>query len=173
MFRYCPSCSSSRITCEKLRLFRCPDCGFIYFHNTAAAVGCVIITDGRILFLVRAKEPKAGKLNFPGGFIEPGEAVLEGLRRECREEIGWVPEGEFSFLASFPNTYPFGGIVYNTCDLFFTVSAPGLTEKDLRLDDNEIAGVRFIRPEEIDFEELAFDSAREAVRAWIEKNRII
>ena len=169
MFRYCPSCSSDRIAFENSRLFRCPDCGFVYFHNTAAAAGCVIITDGRMLFLVRAKEPAAGKLDFPGGFIEPGEGAVEGLRRECREELGWEPEGEFSFLASFPNVYPYRDIAYNTCDLFFAISAPGLSEKDLCLDPEETAGARFIKPEDIDFGEIAFDSGRKALRAWEEK----
>ncbi|MCL1817950.1 MAG: NUDIX domain-containing protein [Spirochaetaceae bacterium] len=143
----------------------------MYFHNTAAAAGCVIITEGRVLFLVRAKEPAAGKLDFPGGFIEPGEGALEGLRRECREELGWEPQGEFSFLASFPNVYPYKGIVYNTCDLFFTVSVPGLSEKDLRLDPEEITEARFIKPEDLDLREIAFDSGRKALRAWKEKNK--
>ena len=124
-----------------------------------------------MLFLVRAKEPAVGKLDFPGGFIEPGEGALEGLRRECREELGWEPEGEFSFLASFPNVYPYKGIVYNTCDLFFTVSVPGLSEKDLRLDPEEITEARFIKPEDLDLREIAFDSGRKALRAWKEKNK--
>ena len=171
MFRYCPSCSSPRIGFENSRLFRCPDCGFLYFHNTAAAAGCIIIADGRMLLLERAKAPGAGLLSFPGGFIEPGEGALEGLRRECREELGWTPGGEFEFLASFPNVYPFGGIVYNTCDLFFTVNAPGLREADLRPEPGEVKGLRFIRPDEIDFGELASESSRRAVRAWKEKYR--
>ncbi|MDR1278094.1 MAG: NUDIX domain-containing protein, partial [Treponema sp.] len=93
-----------------------------------------------------------------------------GLRRELREEIGWepsLPDSEaFTLFASFPNTYPYKNISYNTCDLFFTLSAPGLAEKDLRLAEDEIAGVRFVWPGEVDMDELAFDSTRRAIRAY-------
>ncbi|MDR1029733.1 MAG: NUDIX domain-containing protein [Treponema sp.] len=169
MFHFCPSCASPKIRFEDHTLFRCPDCGFVYYHNTAAATGCIITTDEGILFLVRAKEPSQGKLDLPGGFVNPAEGAVEGLRRECREEIGWDPGPDFSFFASFPNTYPFKDIVYNTCDLFFTLSAPGLRKEDLRLDPEEIAGIRFVPPVQVNMDALAFDSTRRAVQAFIER----
>jgi ADP-ribose pyrophosphatase YjhB (NUDIX family) len=171
MFNYCPSCASKNIRFENGRKFSCPDCGFVYYHNTAAATGCVIRTAGGILFLVRGKEPARGKLDLPGGFVDPGESVIEGLRRECLEELGWSPPplsgGGFSLFASFPNVYPYKGVSYNTCDMFFAVEAPQLSEKDLRLEETEIAAVRFIRPEDINCDELAFDSTRRAVKAYV------
>ncbi|MDR1352137.1 MAG: NUDIX domain-containing protein [Treponema sp.] len=173
MFNYCPSCASRNIRFENNKKFFCPDCGFVYYQNTAAATGCVISTGKGILFLVRGKEPARGKLDLPGGFVDPGEGALEGLRRECREELGWdpdsVPGAGFSLFASFPNIYPYKGIAYNTCDMFFTLEAPELSEKDLRLEEEEIAGIRFIRPEDINYGDLAFDSARRAIKAYIEK----
>lgn len=154
--------------------FHCPDCGFVYYHNIAAATGCVIQTGERVLLLVRGKEPAAGKLDLPGGFVDCGEGLLEGLCRELREELGWLPpippggslEAAFTLFASFPNVYPYKNVVYNTCDAYFTTSAPGLTEKDLRLQPGEIAGVRFMRPGDIRDEEFAFDSTRRAMRAF-------
>jgi ADP-ribose pyrophosphatase YjhB (NUDIX family) len=121
-----------------------------------------------VVLLVRGKEPGQGKLDLPGGFVDLGEGALEGLRREIREELGWTPPGEaaFTFLASFANVYPYKNIVYNTCDLFFTLSAPGLSEKDLVLEEKEIAGVEFLRPDEIDPGRIAFDSARRAIMAY-------
>jgi ADP-ribose pyrophosphatase YjhB (NUDIX family) len=172
MFRYCPSCASQNIQFGGNK-FRCPDCGFVYYHNTAAATGGVITAGETVLFLVRGKEPARGKLDLPGGFVDPGEGALEGLRREFREEIGWEPPAEaaLTLFASFPNTYPYKGIVYNTCDLFFTIDAPGLTERDLRPAAGEISGVRFIKPADIDFAELAFDSTRRVIRAYLEVYR--
>ncbi|MDR0452692.1 MAG: NUDIX domain-containing protein [Treponema sp.] len=173
MFNYCPSCASRNIRFENGKKFSCPDCGFVFYQNTAAATGCVISTAKGILFLVRGREPARGKLDLPGGFVEPGEGALEGLRRECREELGWdpasVPGAGLSLLASFPNTYPYKGITYSTCDLFFALEAPGLSEKDLRLEEAEIAGIRFIRPEDVSYGDIAFDSARRAVKAYVEK----
>jgi ADP-ribose pyrophosphatase YjhB (NUDIX family) len=121
------------------------------------------------VLLVRAKEPALGKLDLPGGFVNPDEGAVDGLRRECREEIGWDPGGGFSFLTALPNTYPYKGIVYKTCDFFFTVSAPGLREADLRLDPEEIGGVRFIRYGAVNLREIAFDSARQAVRLFLDR----
>ena len=168
MFRYCPSCGSEKIVFERKKVFACPDCGFSYYHNIAAATGCVIDSGGRIVLLVRGKEPGKGKLDLPGGFVDLGEGALEGLRREIREEMGWTPPGEaaFTFLASFANVYPYKNIVYNTCDLFFSLSVPGLSEKNLALEEKEIAGVEFLRPDEIDPDRIAFDSARRAVMAY-------
>jgi ADP-ribose pyrophosphatase YjhB (NUDIX family) len=126
--------------------------------------------DKALLFLVRAKEPAVGKLDLPGGFVDPGEGALEGLRRECREEIGWEPPGELVLFASFPNTYPYKTIVYNTCDLFFTTEAPLLRREDLRPDPKEIGDIRFIEGCQVNLDELAFDSTRRAVRAFLEYN---
>jgi tRNA(Ile2) C34 agmatinyltransferase TiaS len=43
MFQYCPACASKNIQFGGNK-FHCPDCGFTYYHNTAAASGCVIKT---------------------------------------------------------------------------------------------------------------------------------
>jgi ADP-ribose pyrophosphatase YjhB (NUDIX family) len=139
----------------------------VYYHNIAAATGCIIATDEGILFLIRAKEPAQGKLDLPGGFVSLEEGAVEGLRRECREEIGWDPGPQVSFFASFPNTYPYQGIRYNTCDLFFTCSAPSLRTEDLHRDPQEIGGIRFIKPARLLMEELAFDSTRRVMQAFI------
>jgi 8-oxo-dGTP pyrophosphatase MutT (NUDIX family) len=178
MFKYCPACASQKINFEQGKVFRCPGCGFVYYHNTAAATGCIISVPDpageRLMFLVRGREPSKGKLDLPGGFVDPGEGALEGLYRELKEELGWAPpvrEGErlekvFTLFASFPNVYPYKNISYNTCDLFFSLCAPGLCEQDLRLQKAEIAGVCFLKPEEINYDDLAFDSTRRAVRVY-------
>jgi NADH pyrophosphatase NudC (nudix superfamily) len=168
MFRYCPSCGSPKIRFEHNKLFRCPDCGFVYYHNTAAATGCVISVGEAIILLARAKEPARGKLGLPGGFVDPGEGAIEGLRRECREELGWDPGPGCVLFASFPNVYPYKGIVYNTCDFFFSVSAPDLRREDLALQKDEIADALFVKPAELDPGDLAFDSTRRAIRAYMD-----
>jgi 8-oxo-dGTP pyrophosphatase MutT (NUDIX family) len=173
MFQYCPSCGEKGIRYEKNK-FECPSCGFVYFHNTAAATGCVIQAGEKIVMLVRGREPGRGKLDLPGGFVDPGEGILEGLLRELREELSWEPRilsGQnlydvFKLFASFPNIYPYKNIPYNTCDVYFTVSAPGLSEKDLRAEADEITEIRFLRPGEIDQDDIAFGSTRRAIDAF-------
>ena len=54
-------------------------------------VGAAIIADGRLLGCERAEPPEAaGKWEFPGGKVEPGESDLDALVRECEEELGVI-----------------------------------------------------------------------------------
>jgi ADP-ribose pyrophosphatase YjhB (NUDIX family) len=169
MWNYCPACASPAIQFDGSHKFSCPSCGFVYYHNTAAATGCVIRSRRGILLLVRGKEPATGKLDLPGGFVDPGEGALDGLRRELREEIGWEPpeNPDFKLFASFPNVYPYNGILYNTCDMFFTLDAPDLSEQDLRPQPDEIGGFRFVEPRSVRMEDLAFESTRRAIAAYL------
>ena len=52
-------------------------------------VAAVIVRDGRVLGCERAAPPEvAGRWEFPGGKVEPGETDAEALARECAEELG-------------------------------------------------------------------------------------
>ena len=169
MFKFCPQCASPDIRFERNRVFRCPQCGFVYYHNVATATACIIENGREIAFLVRAKEPGFGKLDLPGGFVDPDEGAVEGLRRECREELGWETGENLSFFASFPNTYPYKNIVYKTCDLCFSVFAPDLKAEDFNIDLSENSAVRFVKFSDINFDDIAFDSLKRAVKSFLEK----
>jgi len=57
--------------------------------NKLIIVGAAIISDGRVLGCERADPPEsAGRWEFPGGKVEPGESEVDALVRECREELG-------------------------------------------------------------------------------------
>src|SRR5919112_1549738 len=52
-------------------------------------VAAVIVVDGRVLACERSAPPEvAGRWEFPGGKVEPGETDEEALVRECVEELG-------------------------------------------------------------------------------------
>jgi 8-oxo-dGTP diphosphatase len=52
-------------------------------------VAAVIIVDGRALAAERSAPPEvAGRWEFPGGKVEPGETDAQALARECLEELG-------------------------------------------------------------------------------------
>jgi len=52
-------------------------------------VAAIIIMDGRVLACERSAPPEvAGRWEFPGGKVEPGETDAEALARECAEELG-------------------------------------------------------------------------------------
>lgn len=119
VFSHCPRCGSPRFVENDVRSKRCEDCGFIYYLNASAATAAAIVRDGgEILVSRRAVEPAAGTLDLPGGFVEPGESIDAGLRREILEETGCETETA-EWLFSLPNFYSFSGLEVPTADSFF------------------------------------------------------
>jgi 8-oxo-dGTP diphosphatase len=58
-------------------------------EGVRVVVAAVIERDGLILAARRTEPPAlAGRWEFPGGKVEPGESDAAALERECREEIG-------------------------------------------------------------------------------------
>ena len=50
-----------------------------------------VVRKGHILLIRKKRGLGAGKINGPGGRIEPGETSLDAAIRETREELGIVP----------------------------------------------------------------------------------
>lgn len=56
-------------------------------------VGAVVIDDlDRVLLVRRAREPLLGHWSLPGGLLELGETLVEGVRREVAEETALLVE---------------------------------------------------------------------------------
>jgi len=51
-------------------------------------VGGVVISAGRALLVRRGRAPLEGQWSIPGGMLEVGETLREGVRRELLEETG-------------------------------------------------------------------------------------
>lgn len=59
-----------------------------YPDRPIVGVGAVIVSQGRVLLVRRDTEPLKGEWSIPGGALELGEKVHEGVRREALEETG-------------------------------------------------------------------------------------
>jgi len=59
-----------------------------YPERPIVGVGGVVIADGRALLIKRGHPPLEGEWSIPGGTLEVGETLLEGVRRELAEETG-------------------------------------------------------------------------------------
>ena len=59
-----------------------------YPPRPIVGVGGVVLIDGRVLLIKRRFEPLAGRWSLPGGTLEVGETLAEGLARELKEETG-------------------------------------------------------------------------------------
>jgi ADP-ribose pyrophosphatase YjhB (NUDIX family) len=55
-------------------------------------VGAVIVQDGRVLLIRRAKAPLLGEWSLPGGVLECGEMLRDATKREVLEETGLAVE---------------------------------------------------------------------------------
>ena len=59
-----------------------------YPSRPIVGVGGVAFVGGRVLLIKRRFEPLAGRWSLPGGVLELGETLAEGLAREMKEETG-------------------------------------------------------------------------------------
>jgi 8-oxo-dGTP diphosphatase len=57
-----------------------------YPAHPFVGVGAVVVRDGRLLMVRRAKEPYKGMWSIPGGGVELGETLFEAAKRETLEE---------------------------------------------------------------------------------------
>lgn len=61
-----------------------------YPQQPLVGVGAVIVEDGRVLLIKRGKAPLLGEWSIPGGMLELGETLRQGVEREALEETGLV-----------------------------------------------------------------------------------
>jgi ADP-ribose pyrophosphatase YjhB (NUDIX family) len=59
-----------------------------YPKRPLVGVGAILLNRDRILMAQRGKEPLKGWWSLPGGALETGESLADGVRREVREETG-------------------------------------------------------------------------------------
>jgi len=59
-----------------------------YPERPVVGVGGVVVHGGRVLLARRGRPPLLGEWSIPGGALEVGETLVEGVRRELREETG-------------------------------------------------------------------------------------
>jgi NAD+ diphosphatase len=156
-YKFCPRCGSPGMFNNEDFSFKCPVCGFHYFLNSAAAVTALIFNEkDELLVVKRGIEPAIGMIDFPGGFVVPGESVETALYREIKEELNLVPSS-IVFYGSFPNQYLFSGCTVNTVDMVFKCTVESFDDLQ-SLDD--VSDFEFVKPEEIDINAVAFQSAK-------------
>ena len=59
-----------------------------YPETPLVGVGAVILDQGRVVLVKRKFPPLAGEWSIPGGRLETGETLYQGVIREAREETG-------------------------------------------------------------------------------------
>ena len=156
IFNRCPHCGASEMCFDGIKKLYCRACSFTFFHNAAAAVAAVLEYGEQIVLIKRSKEPGKGKLDLPGGFVDPDEGAEEAVRREVKEELG-IDLGALTYLGSYPNTYEYKDVTYKTCDLFFSSRIDALPTV---FDKTEIEELVLAQPSEVSIEKIAFESSK-------------
>ena len=164
--KFCPKCGNASLNWDGEKKWSCSNCDYVLFHNVAGAVAVIIKNGDEILFTRRNQEPKKGKLDLAGGFVDPKESAENTCVRELFEEMKIkVDISQLKYLASLPNTYEYKNILYNTIDLFYEYE---VSEKlELHLELSEISETIWIKKNEINIKDIAFDSQKTFFKNYI------
>jgi ADP-ribose pyrophosphatase YjhB (NUDIX family) len=132
------------------------------YHNIAAAVAIIFTYEDKILFTERNVDPDKGKLDLPGGFIDPNETAEEAACREISEELGLtITSNDLTYITTAPNNYLYKNVPYRTMDIFY--------ECQLKSDvisinaADEIKSLIWIKRSEIDLNKIGFVSIRKVI----------
>jgi ADP-ribose pyrophosphatase YjhB (NUDIX family) len=133
----------------------CPDCGHVAYENPKIVVGSVVAEGDTVLLCRRAIEPRSGCWTIPAGYMELGETVEEGARREAWEEARAriAIEGVLA-------VYSIARIGQVQVIFRARLEKPGFEPGPESLEVRRFAWA------EIPWEEIAFPSVRWALQAW-------
>jgi ADP-ribose pyrophosphatase YjhB (NUDIX family) len=133
----------------------CRACGMIHYQNPKIVVGCIPQWEDRILMCRRNIEPQKGLWTLPAGYLENGETVVDGARRETWEETCARVEDLLPYLL-FDITY-----VHQIYLMF-----RGRLEKPEFQITSESAEVVLMREEEIPWDKIAFRAIENTLRRF-------
>ncbi|WP_336715987.1 NUDIX hydrolase [Chryseobacterium mucoviscidosis] len=166
ILKYCPNCGKESLQWDGERKWSCQNCGFTLYNNVAGAVAVVIRYNDEIYLTRRNRDPKKGKLDLAGGFVDPKESAEETCKRELFEELQLdVDISNLKYLTSLPNVYQYKEIDYNTIDLFYEYRVQEKFEVNLEL--SEISEAVWIPLKELNLEDIAFDSQKKFFEEYL------
>jgi 8-oxo-dGTP diphosphatase len=166
-YRFCPACGGplakrSLKATDPDRLV-CRACGFVFYLDPKVAVGTIITAgDSQLVLVRRAIEPGYGLWVFPGGFVDRGEELTKAAIREAREESGLDVR-----LDRLVNIYS-----YPDAAVIVVVYAATAMSGELCGDD-ECLEARLFSADKIPWDELAFQSTRQALRDYLDGVRVV
>ena len=158
--RFCPSCGTplaSRTLCGQVRPAY-PACSFVHFPNPRVAVAMFLADRDRLLLVQRGVPPEQGRWALAAGFVDRGESPEAAARREMREETGLEVQVERLLDLFYDEDREVIVILYRVRWLGGVPAA-----------NDDVDAVRWFAKDELP--EVAFESSRRAVQAWLEEGR--
>jgi NAD+ diphosphatase len=131
--RFCSACGAPTVSVDAGYRRECPSCKANHFPRTDPAV-IMLVTSGDKCLLARNKRfGVTHNHSVLAGFVEPGEAIEECVRREVFEEVG-IRVGNVRYVATQPWPFP--------SNLMIGCIAEALSD-EIRVDGNEIVSARW------------------------------
>lgn len=157
--RFCPLCAAPLAREPVPPDYReqpvCSRCRFVFYLNPKLVGATLPEREGRVLLTRRSIDPGRGLWTNPGGFVDYGETVSDAAVRETLEETGLKVD-----LTGLLNVYTYPGapviVVYRAVVVGGTLSTCAENDR-----------LEWVRPEDIPWGALAFQSTREALREWM------
>ncbi len=141
---FCTRCGTATDIIKAGHARLCPSCGTEHFPRTDPAVIMLITNgddsvDGGRAILGRQPAWPAGYFSTLAGFVEPGESLIDAVRREVLEEVGIVV-GDVAYLGSQPWPFPSSLMLgfHGVADTF-----------DITVDGDELEEARWFSKQEI------------------------
>ena len=157
---FCPRCGAE-LAGDAARL-ECPSCGFVVYASSKPTAGALCVQDGRLLLARRKAEPFRGRWDIPGGFLEEGEAPLDGLRRELKEETGLDVEPEH-FVGVWMDRYGGDSTAEATLNMYWTARIVGGDPQPA----DDVSELRWFDRDKLPrADELAFENVPLVLAAW-------
>ncbi|AKG17594.1 NUDIX hydrolase [Moraxella bovoculi] len=134
----------------------CTSCGYIHYENPKMICGVLALHQDKILLCRRAIEPRYGLWTLPAGFMENGETMADGAKRETVEEAEGVAENlKLYALFDLPNLGQIHAMyLANLQDGKFGVGSESLE-------------CGLFSPDEIDMENLAFETVKQTIEHYL------
>jgi NAD+ diphosphatase len=138
--RFCTHCGAPLLLVAAGHRAQCtnPDCARLHFPRTDAAVIMLVEHDGACLLGRQAGWPP-GRYSTLAGFVEPGEALEDAVRREVAEEAGVIVD-QVRYHSSQPWPMPASLMVG-----FIATAA----SRQIRRRDHELEDARWFTPTQI------------------------
>ena len=98
---YCANCGNQNTFghIDGNERFYCKTCKTIHYQNPKPTATLICPRNDEILLVQRAFDPGKGEWGLPGGFLELGETLEQGAKRELKEETNLT--GKFVKLLGY------------------------------------------------------------------------
>jgi|GEM_PF-73081 len=163
---FCPNCGNKTFDWDVEKKWNCTECSFTLYNNVARVVAVFIRCGDEIYLTRRNQEPKKGKLDLAGGFVDPKESAENTCKRKLFEELKLkINIRNLRYLTSLPNVYQYKEIDYNTIDLFYEYCVSEKFKVNIALP--EISETQWIKASEINLDDIAFDSQKKFFEQYL------